>query len=87
MRIVTKQTIWESFHVPTHEEESLSTFLKEHPQADAEDLLWWADERGLDLNPELVPDTAEFLHPSENGGFATVEVELDNGTVFWKNGE
>lgn len=87
MKIVAKQTIWESFYVPTHEEENLRSFLNEHPQADAEDLLGWADERGLDLNPELVPDTAEFLHPSENGGFATVEVERDNGTVFWKNGE
>jgi len=82
MKIDYKITTWERFDISDEHEEELREFMKKNPQADAMDVYHWACDNGFEPEVKKIDGVDKILNPEDNGGQATLEILLNEKTIF-----
>jgi len=83
MKIEYKITTWERFEIDDEHREALESFLKDNPIADAMDIFDWACDNNIDMpRIEKLDETDELMSPKENGGQATLEILINDESIF-----
>ena len=87
MFIDYKTTVWERFEIEDEHKESLLKFLKENPETSAMEIYDWYCENGGDARWETLQDTSEEISIVENGGSSTIEILLNDKTIYQNGAE
>lgn len=74
IHIDSKITIWDRFSIDDEHKEELMEFLRQNPDATANDIIDWASDNAIDGEHSTITDTGEPMTPDENDGQSTVEV-------------
>jgi hypothetical protein len=82
IHIDQKVTTWQRISIEEEHREELEKFLKENPEADAEDIFNWAWDNDLDPYSETLDETIQLISPEENGGQPTLEITSNNETIY-----
>jgi len=83
MKIEYKITTWERFEIDDEHREAVESFLKDNPKADAMDIFDWACDNNIAMpRIEKLDETDELMSPEENKGQATLEILINDKSIF-----
>jgi hypothetical protein len=74
IHIDSKITIWNRFSIDDEYKEELVEFLRQDPEATANDIIDWASDNGIDGEHSTILNPGITMTPDENDGLATAKI-------------